>query len=83
MKFLLKTIDTRYLRSNFVIFGVTSALTVAEWVVLVWSRNSYLGLAEVTSCVFLERKDARHDARVNSRFHLFVFDVNKRLMFPH
>ena len=81
MKFLLKTIDRRDLSSYFVIFGVTSALTVAEWVVLVWSRKSYLGPAEVTSYVFLERKDARH--RVNSRLHLFVFDVNEGLMFPH
>ena len=42
---------------------------------MVWRRESCLGLAEITSFVFLALfKDWRR--RVRPRFHLFVSDVN-------
>ena len=76
MNFLLKTIDRGDRGPNVVIFVVLSAITVGWWVALVWSRKSYLGLAESTSYVFLVLfKDWEH--MVSSRFHLFVFDVNQ------
>ena len=42
--------------------------------VLVWSRKSCLGLAEIASVVLVLFKDGGH--RVSPRFHLFVSDVN-------
>ena len=76
MNFLLKTIDREDRGPNVVIFVVLSAITVGWWVALVWSRKSYLGLAESTSYVFLVLfKGWEH--MVSSRFHLFVFDVNQ------
>ena len=43
---------------------------------LVWSRKSCLGLAEITSFVFLVLFKDR-GRRVSPRFHLFVSDVNQ------
>ena len=44
--------------------------------VLEWSRKSYLGPAEIASCVFLVSfKDGGR--KVSPRFHHFVFDVNQ------
>ena len=44
--------------------------------VVAWSRDSCLGPAEIASFVFLLFfKDGRPS--VNSRFHLFVSDVNQ------
>ena len=45
MNLLLKTIDRRDRKPNFVIFVVSSAITL--------SRKSYLGPAEIASYVFL------------------------------
>ena len=53
MKLLLKTNGGRDRRSNFVIFVVWSVLIVGRWVVVAWGINSYLGLAEKESFVFL------------------------------
>ena len=53
MNLLLKTIDRRDRKPNFVIFVVSSAVTLSRWVVLVLSRKSYLGPAEIASYVFL------------------------------
>ena len=42
---------------------------------LAWSRKSYLGLTETSSCVFLvSSKDSGR--KVSPRFHLFVFDAD-------
>ena len=44
--------------------------------VLVWSRKSCLGPAEIASFVFLVLfKDGEH--KVSPRFHIFVSDVNQ------
>ena len=76
MNFLLKTIGRRDRRPNFVIFAVLSASAVGGWVVLVWSRKSYLRLVEIASYVFLvSLKVGRR--RVSSIFHLFDFNVNQ------
>ena len=40
-------------KSNFVIFVVWNALIVGGWVLVVWSRKSYLGPAEIIFFVFL------------------------------
>ena len=64
--------------SNFVFFLVFgSALIVGGWlVVVVWSRKSCLGPAEITFFVFLVLfKDGGR--RVSPRYHLFVSDVNQ------
>ena len=53
MNLLLNTIDRRDRKPNFVIFVVSSAVTLSRWVVLVLSRKSYLGPAEIASYVFL------------------------------
>ena len=53
MNLLLKTIDRRDRKPNFVIFVVSSAITLSRWVVLVLSRKSYLGPAEIAYYVFL------------------------------
>ena len=51
-------------------------MSVSGWVVLAWSRKSYLGQAEITFCVFrVSFKDGRR--KVSPRFHLFDFDVNQ------
>ena len=50
---LFKTNGGRDRRSNFFILVVWSALIVGKWVVVVWSRKSCLGPAEISSFVFL------------------------------
>ena len=76
MKFLLKTFDRRDRKPNFVIFVVWNALIVSEWVVLAWSRKSYLKPAEIASYLLLASfKDGRR--RVSPRLHLLVLDVNQ------
>ena len=43
---------------------------------LAWSRKSYLGLAEILSCVFqVLFKDG--GCKVSPKCHLYVFDVNQ------
>ena len=37
----------------FVIFVIRGALIVSRWMVVTWSRKSSLGLAEISSFVFL------------------------------
>ena len=54
-----------------------SVLTGGGWVVLVWSRKSYLGPAEIASCAFLVLfKD--EGRKVSLKCHLYVFDKNQR-----
>ena len=44
--------------------------------VFVWSRKSYLGPAEIVSCVFMVLfKDG--GPKISPKFHLYVFDVNQ------
>ena len=51
--FLLKTNGLRERKPNFVIFVIRGALIVSRWMVVAWSRKSSLGLAEISSFVFL------------------------------
>ena len=50
---LIKANGGRDRRPNFVIFVIWTALIVGGWVVVAWSRKSCLGLAEISSFVFL------------------------------
>ena len=76
MNYLLKTNGAIDIRPNFVIFVVWSALIVGKWVVVAWSRKSYVELAEIISFVFLVLfKDG--GCKVSPRFHLFVFNINQ------
>ena len=73
VNYLIKTNGERDWRPNFVIFVVWSALIISEWVVVNWSRKSWLGPAEISSFVFLVLfKDG--ERRPNPRIHLFVSD---------
>ena len=66
----------RETRPDFVIFVVSSALIVGKWVVVAWSRKSWVELAEIISFVFqVLFKDG--GCRVSPRFHLFVFNINQ------
>ena len=40
-------------KPNFVTFVIRGALIVSGWMVVAWSRKSSLGLAEISSFVFL------------------------------
>ena len=76
VKLLLKTNGGRDRRPIFCV--VWSALIVGGWVVVVCTRKSCLGLAEITSSVFLVLfKDG--GCMESPRFHLFVSDVNQRI----
>ena len=44
--------------------------------VVAWSRESYLGIVEITSIVFLVLLNDG-GCRMSPRFHLFVSDVNQ------
>ena len=50
---LLKTNGERERKPNFVTFVIRGALIVSGWMVVAWSRKSSLGLAEISSFVFL------------------------------
>ena len=50
---LLKTNGERKRKPNCVIFVIRGALFVSGWMVVAWSRKSSLGLAEISSFVFL------------------------------
>ena len=43
---------------------------------LVWSRKSYLRMAEITSCVFLVLFKGG-ECKVSPKCHLYVFDMNQ------
>ena len=67
-------------RSNFVIFVVWCTLIVSGLVLVgvlvVWSRKSCLGLAEIASFVYLVLfKNAGRE--VTPIFHLIVYDINQ------
>ena len=53
VKLLPKTYAGRNRRPNFDIFVLSSALTVGGLVLLVWSRQSFLGPVKIASYVFL------------------------------
>ena len=74
---MMVLVGRRDRKSNFVIFVVWNALIVVGWVLVVWSRKSYLGPAEIIFFVFLVLfKDGGR--RVSPRFHLLVSDVNQK-----
>ena len=50
---LLKNNVGKYRRPHFVVFVVWSALVVCQWVLVDWSRKSYLGPVEISSFVYL------------------------------
>ena len=72
LNLMLKTNEERDRRSNFVIFVVRSDLIVGRRVVLVWSRKSTLGPAEIASFVFLALFQDR-GRRVSPRSFSFCF----------
>ena len=58
------------------LFYSWTVLIVGGWVALAFSRKSYLGPAEIVSCVFLVLfKDGGR--KVSPKYHLYVFGVNQ------